>query len=107
VHRWLYKCNRYFDIEDIDESDKLKLASYYLDDIALYRHQNFMKNPNNQRVSWGEYEEALCYRFRGQKDLMEDLIGLKQVGTLENYIHDFDILWNKAGIREKQALVIF
>ena len=38
---------------------------------------------------------------------MEDLIDLKQVGTLENYIHDFDILWNKAGIWEKQALVIF
>jgi len=38
---------------------------------------------------------------------MEDLIGLKQVGTLENYIHDFDILWNKADIGEKQALVIF
>jgi hypothetical protein len=38
---------------------------------------------------------------------MEDLIDLKQVGTLENYIHNFDILWNKVGIGEKQALVIF
>jgi len=32
---------------------------------------------------------------------MEDLIDLKQVGTLEDYIHDFDVLWNKAGIGEK------
>ncbi|KAL3596164.1 hypothetical protein D5086_007801 [Populus alba] len=107
VHRWLYKCNQYFEIEDIEESDKLKLASYYLDGIALYWHQNFMRNINNQRVSWGEYVEALCYRFGGQKDPMEDLIDLKQVGTLETYIHDFDVLWNKAGIGEKQALVIF
>jgi hypothetical protein len=103
----LYKCNQYFDIEDIDESDKLKLASYYLDGIALYWHQNFMKNQNNQKVSWGEYIEALCYRFGGQKDPMEDLIDLKQVGTLEDYIHDFDVLWNKTGIGERQALVIF
>jgi hypothetical protein len=33
VHRWLYKCNQYFEIEDFE---KLKLASYYLDGIALY-----------------------------------------------------------------------
>ena len=38
---------------------------------------------------------------------MEDLIDLKQVRTLESYIHDFDILWNKAGIGERQTLVIF
>nr|TKR85210.1 hypothetical protein D5086_0000250100 [Populus alba] len=107
VHRWLYKYNQYFDIEDIDESDELKLASYYVDIIALYWHQNFMINLNNHRVSWGKYVEALCYRFGGQKDPMEDLIDLKQVGTLETYIHDFDMLWNKAGIGEKQALVIF
>jgi hypothetical protein len=38
---------------------------------------------------------------------MKDLIDLKQVRTLESYIHDFDVLWNKAGIGERQALVIF
>jgi len=38
---------------------------------------------------------------------MKDLIDLKQVRTLESYIHDFDVLWNKAGIRERQALIIF
>jgi hypothetical protein len=36
VHRWLYKCNQYFGIEDIEDFEKLKLASYYLDGIALY-----------------------------------------------------------------------
>jgi hypothetical protein len=32
---------------------------------------------------------------------------LKQLRDLEEYIQDFDILWNKAKISEKQALVIF
>jgi hypothetical protein len=32
---------------------------------------------------------------------------LKQLGNLEEYIQDFDILWNKAEINEKQALIIF
>lgn len=33
-----------FDIEEIDETGKLKLASYYLDGIAIYWHQNFIKS---------------------------------------------------------------
>jgi hypothetical protein len=32
---------------------------------------------------------------------------LKQQGELEEYIQEFDILWNKAEMSEKQALVIF
>lgn len=38
VHKWLYKCNQYFDLEEIPEVDKLKLASYYLDGMTLYWH---------------------------------------------------------------------
>lgn len=32
---------------------------------------------------------------------------LKQIRDLEEYIQDFDKLWNKAEVNEKQALVIF
>jgi hypothetical protein len=32
---------------------------------------------------------------------------LEQKGNLEAYIQDFDMLWNIAGITEKQALVFF
>jgi len=51
--------------------------------------------------------EAICYRFGGQQDPLEELMELKQRGELEEYIQDFDILWNKAEVSEKQALVIF
>jgi len=27
VHRWLYKCNQYFEIKDIEDFEKLKLSS--------------------------------------------------------------------------------
>lgn len=33
-----------FDIEEIDETGKLMLASFYLDGIAIYWHQNFIKS---------------------------------------------------------------
>nr|TKS04084.1 hypothetical protein D5086_0000146390 [Populus alba] len=50
VLKWIYKCNQYFDVEEVVEHDKLKLASYYLDDMALCWHQNFMRSLGGQIV---------------------------------------------------------
>ena len=61
----------------------------------------------NQKPSWEDYVEAICYHFRGQQDPLEELMKLKQQGELQEYIQDFDILWNKTEVSEKQALVIF
>jgi len=107
VHRWLYKCAQYFEIEEIANIDKLRIASYYLKGVALYWHQNFLRSAENQRATWEEYVEAISCRFEGQQDPLEELMELKQQGNLEEYIQDFDILWNKAEINEKQFLVIF
>jgi len=107
VHRWLYKCAQYFEIEEIANTDKLRITSYYLEGVALYWHQNFLRSAENQRATWEEYVEAIRCRFGGQQDPLEELMKLKQRGNLEEYIQDFDILWNKAEINEKQLLVIF
>ncbi|XP_061978682.1 uncharacterized protein LOC133699462 [Populus nigra] len=71
--------------------------------IQEYGVWNFQ---GNQGATWEEYVEAICYRFRGQQDPLEELMELKR-GNLEEYIQDFDILWNKVEINEKQSLVIF
>uniref|UniRef100_A0A6N2MPH0 Ty3 transposon capsid-like protein domain-containing protein n=1 Tax=Salix viminalis TaxID=40686 RepID=A0A6N2MPH0_SALVM len=108
IHKWLYKCNQYFDLEEIPEADKLKLASYYLDGMALYWHQNYTMNLKGQEVTWTEYVEALCCRFGGQRDPLKELTEHKQEGgDLELYIKDFDELWNRAHISERQALMFF
>nr|TKR68966.1 hypothetical protein D5086_0000309060 [Populus alba] len=107
VHKWLYKCNQYFEIEEVPDADKLKLASYYLDDTALYWHQNFMRSNGDRVVTWSEYVEAICGRFGGHKDPLEELKDLKQDGELEAYIKDFDVLWNRAEIDERYALIFF
>jgi hypothetical protein len=107
VHKWLFKCTQYFEIEEVADSEKLQIASYYLDGVALYWHQNFLKSLGNQKSSWEDYVKAICYRFGGQQDPIEELMELKQRGELQEYIQDFDILWNKAEVSEKQALVIF
>lgn len=106
VYKWLYQCNQYFEIEEILEVNKLKLATYYLDGMELYWHENFM-SMGDQGVIWNEYIEVSYYRFGGQKDPLEELKDLEQEGNLEAYIQDFDMLWNIASITEKQALVFF
>lgn len=57
--------------------------------------------------TWTEYVDALCCRFGGQRDPLEELTEHKQKGDLESYIKDFDMLWKMAQIIEKQALVFF
>lgn len=51
--------------------------------------------------------DALCSRFRGQKNPSEELMELRQVGNLETYIQNFDMLSNRAEVNEKSALVFF
>jgi len=70
VLKWIYKCNHYFDVEEVAGHDKLKLASYYLDGMVLCWHQNFMRSLGGQVVPWPEYVEALCCRFgEGKKSI--------------------------------------
>nr|TKS06826.1 hypothetical protein D5086_0000120230 [Populus alba] len=93
--------------EEVLNAEKLKLASYYLDDMALYWHPNFMHSNSDKVVTWNEYVEAICERFGGHKDPLEELKDLKQEGELEVYIKDFDILWNRVEIDERYALIFF
>ena len=88
-------------------AEKLKLASYYLDGMALYWHQNYTRNSEGHELTWAEYVDALCCRFWCQRDPLEELTEHKQEGDLEVYVRDFDVLWNRAHISEKQALVFF
>ena len=96
-------------MEEIAEQDnKLKLASYYLDGMALCWHQNYMRSLGGQIVSWSAYVSPMLPIWGGgEKNPLEELIELKQRNDLETYIKDFDILWNRSEISEKNALVFF
>jgi hypothetical protein len=42
-----------------------------------------------------------------ERNLLEELIELKQKNDLETYIKDFHIVWNRSEISEKNTLVFF
>ena len=52
---------------------------------------------------WKHYAAGLG----GGGNPLEELIELKQKNDLETYIKDFNILWNRSKISEKNALVFF
>jgi hypothetical protein len=60
-----------------------------------------MRSLGGQAVSWLKYVEALYYKFRGEKNPLEEFIELKQKNNLETYIKYFDILWNRYEILRK------
>lgn len=53
VHKWLYRCNQYFDIKKTEKSKRLKLASYYLRwynlILALKLYEKFRWSRSNMR----------------------------------------------------------
>lgn len=85
VYKWLYKCNHYFEIKEVDDCEKLKLASYYIDRMNFYWNRNFMESMGNQEVSSVKYIEALCSRFRGQQDPLEEFKYLKLVFSMHTF----------------------
>ena len=76
-------------MEEIVETNKLKLTSYYLNGMALYWHHNFMST-EGQLVTWNEYVEIMCSRSVGQKNPLEEFKDPKQLSDLETYIKDFE-----------------
>ncbi|KAI4303338.1 hypothetical protein MLD38_038983 [Melastoma candidum] len=71
---WLYKCQRFFELEHVPEDKKVKLASLYLYGSALQWHYSYVKNRmRDMALEWEEYALALNSRFG--KEVFEDPMG--------------------------------
>lgn len=77
----------------------------------MFWHQAYIRSLNNidETLTWEGYAEANTARFgtRAYDDPMLELKNLVQTGTLQAYLDEFDLLWNKVGISESLALSMF
>ncbi|KAI4363877.1 hypothetical protein MLD38_020042 [Melastoma candidum] len=93
---WLYISERYFELEQTRDDQKVRIASVFMYRKALQWHYTFIKNRGGRDLpSWGEYIDALTARFG--KTVFDDPMGalknLKQEGSCENmyvYMEEFD-----------------
>jgi len=73
VHKWLFKCTQYFKIEEVADSEKLQIASYYLDGVALYWHQNFLRSLRDQSIELKQLSALVKDHQSGEDYLLYSL----------------------------------
>lgn len=47
LRSWLYRCNQFFQIDEIPDDQKVRLAAIHLEGKALLWHQTYMQRCNN------------------------------------------------------------
>lgn len=92
---WLYKCERFFEFNAIDETQRVKLAVMHLDEKGIQWYQWFEKTHNS--VTWKDFEFGLRVRFGPNvyEDATGELTKLCQVTTVKCYQERFEELANR------------
>ncbi|KAA8519441.1 hypothetical protein F0562_013684 [Nyssa sinensis] len=99
---WVYKCEKFFEFNAIDETQKVRLASIHMEDRAIHWFRWYEKT--HILRSWREFAGALIARFGDS--LFDDVVGqltkLRQISTVKTYKEKFEELANKTnGLSEE------
>lgn len=92
---WIYKITQFFEYHGTPDSDKLTIASFYMEGRALAWFQ--WMNTSEQFPSWPAFLHALRTRFASSQfeDPSGALSKLTQTGTVTQYLSDFEDLANR------------
>ena len=107
---WVYKCEQYFLLEATPPELKVRVASVYLEGKASQWHRLFMKSRiPNDALKWEEYIKAMNCRFgpNAFEDPMFDLTNLKQEGSIQEYMDEFEMLLGRVELPEDYAISCF
>ncbi|KAH7837473.1 hypothetical protein Vadar_014288 [Vaccinium darrowii] len=70
---WVYRCQKFFEIHTIDETQKVRLAAIHLEDKAISWYRWFERSHTVR--TWREFTVALINRFN--ETVYEDVVGHK------------------------------
>jgi hypothetical protein len=93
IDDWFFAMERYFKKANIHPREQTDFAVDYLRDYALTAYRSF----KNDDMDWYEFKAQLlgCFQPKNlQKVLRKRLAALKQTGSVQEYIHDFDAIMN-------------
>ncbi|XP_028237026.1 uncharacterized protein LOC114416364 [Glycine soja] len=92
---WIYKITQFFEYHGTPDSDKLTIASFYMEGRTLAWFQ--WMNTSEQFPSWPAFLHALRTRFAPSQfeDPSGALSKLTQTGTVTQYLSDFEDLANR------------
>ncbi|XP_057497404.1 uncharacterized protein LOC130782134 [Actinidia eriantha] len=92
---WIYKCEKFFELNATEDNQKLRLASLHLEDKAMTWFRWFEKSHTLR--TWQEFCRVLLMRFgsNAYEDPLGQLTKLKQWGFVKMYQEKFEELANK------------
>ncbi|XP_024311277.1 uncharacterized protein LOC112269252 [Brachypodium distachyon] len=92
VRIWVDQCETFFSMYQITESFKVSAATMNLVHNGAHWYQAFKLT--NQCFGWPHFRAAILAEFEGNlcQDHMRELCTLKQTGSVENYLRQFNML---------------
>ena len=92
---WIFSMERFFKKCRITEEEKVEIAVDYLRENARTTYRSI---PNYEFIYWEDLKRVLLDNYQPknlQKALRKKISNLRQHGTIQTYIHDFDKLMNQ------------
>ncbi|XP_052723768.1 uncharacterized protein LOC128193723 [Vigna angularis] len=105
---WIYRADKFFELQGVPEEEKLRLAYISMEGIAGHWFRFWREKARNR--SWAGLKEALVIRFGGKNrgTVFERLASCKQTGSVGEYIQEFEVLVGQAEkIPEAQLMGYF
>jgi hypothetical protein len=89
---WISRAEVYFKVQGTSPEVKVSLAQLCMDGPTIHFFNSTIRE--NEDLTWEELKEALLERYggHGEGDVYEQLTELKQDGTIEDYITEFEYL---------------
>ncbi|KAL8089286.1 hypothetical protein AgCh_038908 [Apium graveolens] len=105
LRSWLYKYNRFFQLDEVTDTQKVRLTVIHLEGKALLWHQTYMQRCNHIIPTWSTYTEDINVRFGDlYEDPMAELKALRQQGSVQDYHDAFDALTSRITLSEEYLL---
>ncbi|CAH1449498.1 unnamed protein product [Lactuca virosa] len=92
VYGWIYRVERFFEVQGIDEKDQLRAATICLDGSTLLWYRwNEARTPC---ATWADLKQQLLERFQPSQEgsLYEQFLTIQQEGTARDYVCLFERL---------------
>ena len=105
---WVFKISQFFEYHGIPDSERLTVASFYMEGPALAWFQWMARN--HQLPSWSGFLQAIEARFAlsPYEDPTGQLFKLVQKGTVREYLAQFESLANRiTGLSPSSLLSCF
>ncbi|GAU22915.1 hypothetical protein TSUD_377270 [Trifolium subterraneum] len=89
---WISRAEVYFRVQNTRSEIKVNLAQLCMEGSTIHFFNSLLRE--NEDLPWDGLKEALLDRYggHGECDVYEQLTELKQEGTVEDYITDFEYL---------------